>query len=94
MKHITFNKYLKSVLLTGFIILTTATFAFAQLASSATEFPYFQFGCLVIGGLIVLSLKRKYEQMYLSEALGTFALYTLLISLFTNPVVEAIRSLI
>jgi len=48
----------------------------------------------VIGGLTILSLKQKYEKIYLSEAAGSFALYAVMIALFTSPVSEAIKNLI
>jgi len=77
------------------VVMLTATFSFAQYAAAGVNaFPYFQLGCLVIGGLIVVSLKRKYEQMYTSEAVGVFALYTVLMALFTNPVIEAVKTMV
>ena len=48
----------------------------------------------VVGGLIVVSLKRKYEKMYTTEAVGVFALYTILMALFTNPVIEAVKTIV
>ncbi len=89
------KKLTQTVLLVGFIILTTATFGFAQFSSTGeTAFPFFHLGCLAIGGLIIVSLKRKYTKLYLSEAIGSFALLTLLIALFTLPVVDALKNLI
>lgn len=86
---------IQTALLAGFILLTTATFSFAQFSSSGeAQFPFFHFGCLIIGGLIILSLKRKYEKLYLSEAIGSFALYTFLVALFTAPVVDALKNFI
>jgi hypothetical protein len=41
-----------------------------------------------------VSLKRKYDKLYLSEAIGSFALYTILVALFTAPVVDALKTLI
>jgi len=41
--------------------------------------------------LIMVSLKRKYEKMYVSEVVGVFALYTLLMTLFTSPVIETVK---
>jgi hypothetical protein len=32
--------------------------------------------------------------MYLNEAVGAFALYTVLMALFTNPVVELVKNLV
>ena len=48
----------------------------------------------MIGGLIIISLKRKYEKLYLSEAIGSFALYTVLVALFTTPVVNIVKSMV
>ncbi len=77
------------------VVLFTATFGFAEYAATgATNFPYFQLGCLIIGGLIMVSLKRKYEKMYLGEVVTIFALYTILMALFTNPVIETVKTIV
>ena len=77
------------------VVLLTASFSFAEVAlGGAGNFPYFQLGCLIVGGLIIISLKHKYEKMYASETVGAFALYTVLIALFTNPVIEAVKNLV
>ena len=89
------KKIMQTVLLVGFIVLTTGTFSFAQFNSTGdTVFPFFHFGCLIVGGLIIVSLKRKDEKLYLSEAIGSFALYTILVALFTVPVVDALKTFI
>ncbi|MRR15530.1 MAG: hypothetical protein EG826_03620 [Deltaproteobacteria bacterium] len=89
------KKIIQTGLLIGFILLTTATFSFAEYsATGETSFPYFHFGCLIIGGLTIVSLKRKYDKLYLSEAIGSFALYTILVAIFTAPVVDALKTLI
>ena len=45
------------------VVLLTATFCFAEYAAGGVgNFPYFQLGCLIIGGLILVSLKRKYNR--------------------------------
>jgi hypothetical protein len=49
---------------------------------------------LIIGGLIILSLKSKYEKLYLSEGIGAFALYAFLVALFTAPVADALKNMI
>jgi len=51
-------------------------------------------GCLIIGGMTVSSLKHKYEKMYTEEVAGVFALFTIVIALFTNPVIEGIKNLV
>lgn len=77
------------------MILITASFSFAQAsAGSGPEFPFFHLGCLIIGGLIILSLKSKYEKLYLSEGIGAFALYAFLVALFTAPVADALKNMI
>jgi hypothetical protein len=42
----------------------------------------------------VISLKHRYEKMYTGEVAGVFALYTVLIALFTNPVIETIKNVV
>ena len=77
------------------VVLLTASFSFAEVAlGGAGSFPYFQLGCLIVGEMIIISLKHKYEKMYASETVGAFALYTVLIALFTNPVIEGIKHLV
>jgi hypothetical protein len=78
-----------------FVVLTTGTFALAeyQLAGPGS-FPYFQLGCLIVGGLPIISLKQKYQKLYMSEAAGAFALYVVLVALSTSPVAEAVKTLI
>lgn len=86
---------LQTAILAGFMILITASFSFAQAsAGSSTAFPFFHLGCLIIGGLIILSLRRKFEKLYLSESIGAFALYTFLVALFTAPVADALKNMI
>jgi len=89
------RKTLGTIVVTACVILLTATFSFAEYAvAGAAAFPYFQLGCLIVGGLIIISLKNKYEKIYTNEAVGVFALYTVLVALFTNPVVEALKNLV
>jgi hypothetical protein len=89
------KKMMQTILLVGFVIFTTASFSYAQFsATGPTGFPYFHLGCLIVGGLIIVSLKRKYTKIYLSEAIGSFALYAVLVALFTVPVVDALKTLI
>jgi len=89
------RKMLQTSLLTAFVVLVTASFSYAQYSVTGdTNFPFFHLGCLVVGGLIIVSLKRKYSKLYMSEAIGSFALYTLLVSIFTSPVVDALKNLI
>ncbi len=89
------KKTLGTMMVAAAVVLLTATFCFAEYAAGeAGNFPYFQLGCLIVGGLIVVSLKRKYEKMYTTEVVGVFALYTILMALFTNPVIEAVKTIV
>ncbi|MGA2553302.1 MAG: hypothetical protein ACLPSL_06360 [Smithella sp.] len=89
------KKTLRTIAVAAAVILLTATFGFAEYAATgAANFPFFQLGCLIIGGLILMTLKKKYEKMYVAEMVGAFALYTILMALFTNPVIEAVKNLV
>ena len=89
------KKLLSTILVAGGVVLLTATFGFAEFtASGASSFPYFQLGCLIVGGLIIISLKQKYQGMYTGEAVGAFALYTVFVALFTSPVIDAIKVIV
>jgi FtsH-binding integral membrane protein len=89
------KKTLATTIVAAAVVLLTATFSFAEYATTGvTNFPFFQLGCLVIGGLIMVSLKRKYDKMYVSEVVGVFALYTILMTLFTSPVIEAVKTMV
>jgi hypothetical protein len=89
------KKTLRTIAVAAAVILLTATFGFAEYAATgAANFPFFQLGCLIIGGLILMTLKKKYEKMYVAEMVGAFALYTILMALFTNPVIDAVKNLV
>jgi hypothetical protein len=89
------KKTLGTIAAATVVVLLTATFCFAEYtATGVGNFPYFQLGCLIVGGLIIVSLKRKYEKMYTAEVAGAFALYTLLMALFTNPVIDAVKNIL
>ncbi len=89
------KKKLQTLMVSVFVVLTTTTFGYAEFAATGvSNFPYFQLGCLIVGGMTIISLKHKYEKMYTNEAVGAFALYTVLVALFTNPVIDAIKSLV
>jgi FtsH-binding integral membrane protein len=89
------KKTLATTLVAAAVVLLTATFSFAEYATAGvTNFPFFQLGCLIVGGLIMVSLKRKYDKMYVSEVVGVFALYTLLMALFTSPVIDAVKTIV
>jgi hypothetical protein len=89
------KKTLGTMMVAAAVVLLTATFSFAEYtAAGVANFPFFQLGCLIVGGLVMVSLKRKYERMYVSEVVGVFALYALLMTLFTSPVIEAVKTMV
>jgi len=89
------KKTLGTMMVTAAVVLLTATFSFAEYtAAGVANFPFFQLGCLIVGGLVMVSLKRKYERMYVSEVVGVFALYAILMALFTSPVIEAVKTMV
>jgi hypothetical protein len=89
------KKTLGSIATAAAIIILTATFGFAEYAAAGTAgFPYFQLGCLIVGGMTITSMKHKYEKMYTNEAIGAFALYTVLVALFTTPVINVIKTIV
>jgi len=89
------KKTLRTIAVAAAVILLTATFGFAEYAATgAANFPFFQLGCLIVGGLILMTLKKKYEKIYVAEMVGAFALYTILMALFTNPVIEAVKNIV
>jgi FtsH-binding integral membrane protein len=89
------KKTLATTIVAAAVVLLTATFSFAEFAATGVaNFPFFQLGCLIVGGLILVSVKRKYEKMYIGEVVGIFALYTILMALFTNPVIETVKTLV
>ena len=88
------KKTLATTIVAAAVVLLTATFSFAEYAATGvTSFPFFQLGCLIVGGLVIVSLKRKYDKMYVGEVVGIFALYTILMALFTSPVIEAVKTI-
>ena len=89
------KKTLGTTVVAAAVVLLTATFSFAEYtATGVANFPSFQLGCLIVGGLIMVSLKRKYEKMYVGEVVGIFALYTILMALFTNPVIDTVKTIV
>ena len=89
------KKKIGTMMVAVLVVLLTATFSFAEYAAGGSgNFPYFQLGCLIIGGMSIISIKHKFEKIYTSEAVAAFAIYTVMVSLFTNPVIDAIKNLV
>jgi hypothetical protein len=89
------KRTIQTIIVAMFVVMITGTFAFAATAASGdSNFPYFHLGCLIMGGLTIISLKYRYEKIYLTEAVGSFALYTVLVAMFTAPFIEAVKNLV
>ena len=49
------KKTLATTIVAAAVVLLTATFSFAEYAAAGVNnFPFFQLGCLIIGGLIMV----------------------------------------
>lgn len=89
------KRTIQTIIVAMFVVMITGTFAYAAAATSgAGNFPFFHLGCLAIGGLTIVSLKHRYPKIYLSEAVGSFAMYAVLVALFTAPVIEMVKGLV
>ncbi len=90
------KRVFSTLLVSSFIVLCTSVYAVANslIAADTGNFPYFQLGSLVMAGLIIASLHQRFKKIYISESIGAFALYAILITLFTEPVFNAIKSII
>jgi hypothetical protein len=89
------GKAIEAWTVAGFALVTIASFVYMEFVTSPEgRFPFFHLGCLSVGGLVIVSLKRRYDKIYISEAVGAFALFAILLSLFTVPVAEALQNLI
>lgn len=89
------KRTIQTLIVAAFVVLATATFGFAEYAAAgANNFPYFHLGALIIGGLVIISLKYKFQMMYTGEVVGAFALYTILVALFTSPVIDAVKIIV
>jgi hypothetical protein len=86
----------QTIIVTMFVVMITGTFALAEAAAitGAGSFPFFHLGCLIMGGLTIISLKYRYQRIYLSEAIGSFAMYAVLVALFTAPVIDAVKGML
>ncbi|HNQ86236.1 MAG TPA: hypothetical protein PLP82_02790 [Deltaproteobacteria bacterium] len=89
------KRTIQTIITAAFVVLITSTFAFAAAATTGgNSFPFFHLGCLIMGGLTIVSLKHRYPRLYLSEAVGSFALYAVLVAMFTAPVIEAVKIMV
>ncbi len=89
------KRTIQTIIVAMFVVMITGTFSYALAATGgASTFPFFHLGCLIVGGLTIISLKHRYPKMYLSEAVGSFAMYAVLVALFTAPVIEMVKGLV
>ncbi len=89
------KKILETLVLSVFVILVTATFGVAEYAATGlSDFPYFQLGCLIVGGMTIISLRHKYQKLYTGELVTVFCLYTMLMALFTAPMINVIKTMV
>lgn len=89
------KRILETLALSIFVVLVTATFGIAEYtATGLSDFPYFQLGCLIVGGMTIISLRHKYRKMYTGELVTVFCLYAMLVALFTAPVINAIKTVV
>ena len=58
------------------------------------SFPFIHLIALVVGGIILFMVKRKYKKIRIIELVGIFILYFILVTLFTEPVKNLARKLI
>ncbi|NLN59960.1 MAG: hypothetical protein GX147_04500 [Deltaproteobacteria bacterium] len=89
------GKAVESWVVAIFNLVITASFSYMEfITCEEGQFPFFHLGCLSVGSLVIVSLKRRYDKIYISEAIGAFALFAILLSLFTAPVTEALLNFI
>lgn len=58
------------------------------------NFSFIHLIALVVGGIILLIVKRKYQKIRIIELIIIFILYFILVALFTEPVLNLARKLI
>ncbi len=58
------------------------------------NFPFVHLIVLVVGGIILFMIKRKYKKLRIIELIIIFILYFILVALFTEPVLNWARNLI
>jgi hypothetical protein len=58
------------------------------------SFPFIQLIALVLGGIILYTLKRKYQQIRNNELIVIFILYFMLVALLTEPGLEFAKKLV
>ena len=82
----------QSLALLGIVVLTTLQFSyFGYRTAGGDLYLMAQVVALVFGGLLLMSLEYRYRKIGFAGAVIAFALYTLLVALYSKPVVEALQ---
>jgi hypothetical protein len=58
------------------------------------NFPFIHLIALVVGGIALFMIKRKYQKLRIIELIIIFILYFILVALFTDPVLNLVRKFI
>jgi Ca2+/Na+ antiporter len=57
-------------------------------------FPLPHVIALLVGGLLIWLIKKRYRKMRTGEVILIFVLYAVMVVLFTEPIVNLIRNLV
>jgi len=82
----------QSVALLVIVVLTTLQFTYFSFRTAGGDlYLMAQVAALVFGGLLLVSLEYRYREIGFAGAVIAFALYTLLVTLYSKPVVVALQ---
>ncbi len=82
----------QSLALLGIVVLATLQFGyFCFRAAGGDVYLVAQVVALALGGLLIISLEYRYRKIGFAGAVIAFALYTLLVALYSKPLVEALQ---
>ena len=82
----------QSLALLVIVFLTTLQFSyFGFRVAGGDLYLMAQVAALAIGGLLLVSLEHRYRKIGFAGAVIAFALYTLLVTLYSKPVVGALQ---
>ena len=82
----------QSLALLGIVVLTTLQFSYFGFRTAGGDWYLLaQVVALVFGGLLLMSLEYRYRKIGFAGAVIAFALYTLLVALYSKPVVGALQ---
>ena len=82
----------QSLALLVIVFLTTLQFSYFGFRTAGGDWHLMaQVAALVFGGLLLMSLEYRYRKIGFTGAVIAFALYTLLVAMYSKPVVEALQ---